>query len=127
MRALGLCLIFACSSSSKAPSSTQPLPVVTKRVAMCETLTLGGYDGTADCKAVAQTPIPSADRTCTTNADCVRLGPHCTPFAIRTDRSDAYQSTPCNHPNAGECPPPCAAVCHEGCCVIPPGWGDNCR
>jgi hypothetical protein len=128
MRLFGLCLILGCSSSSKSPPPAAPPPaIVAKPAAVCEPLTLGGYDGTPECKAVAQTPIPTADRTCTSNADCIRLGPHCVPFAIRTDRAEAYSATPCVQPNSGECPPPCAAVCHEGCCVIPPGWGDNCR
>ena len=126
MRWLGITLILACSSSSTpAPSPTTPAAPIA--AAVCADTQLGGYAGSPECKLTAETPIPGADRACRSNADCIRLGPHCAAFALRADRTDAYSSTPCTDPNSGQCPPPCAAVCREGCCVIPPGWGDNCR
>lgn len=125
MRLLGLLFLLGCSSS--APPPAKRAPVVEKPAAVCADLRLGGYDGSPECKATADTPIPGADRACRTNADCMRLGPHCAPFAIHRARSDAYSSFPCTDPRSGQCPPPCAAVCREGCCEIPAGWGDNCR
>jgi hypothetical protein len=127
MRLLGLLLILGCSSSP-APAKHVDEPAQPPTAARaCPDLRLGGYDGSPECKATADTPILGADRACRTNADCMRVGPHCAPFAIRRERSDAYTSFPCTDPRSGQCPPPCAAVCHEGCCSIPPGWGDNCR
>jgi hypothetical protein len=123
MRLLGLVLMLGCSSKP-APAS-KPTPI--ERPAVCTDLRLGGYTGTPECKATAETPILGADRACRTNADCIRLGSHCAAFAIRGDRTDAYTAFPCTDREAGQCPPPCAAVCREGCCAIPPGWGDNCR
>lgn len=124
MRLLGLVLVLGCSSKP-APAS-RPTPVATP-APICGDLRLGGYAGTSECKAIADTPIAGADRACRTNADCIRLGPHCAAFAIRHDRTDAYVTFPCTDRASGQCPPPCAAVCREGCCVIPDGWGDNCR
>jgi hypothetical protein len=121
-----LVALVACSSRSPSPTTKpvatpKPVPVV------CTDGQLGGYDGSPECAATAATPIPGADRSCTSNEDCIRLGPHCAPFAIRADRTDAYSPVPCTNPTAGQCPPPCAAVCREGCCVIPAGWGEACR
>jgi len=127
MRWLAVTVILGCSSSAAPPPAKAPAPAPKPVAAICEDGRLGGYDGTPECAATANTPILGTDRTCTTTEDCIRLGPHCAPFAIRTDRTDAYSVVPCIHPAGGECPPPCAAVCRDGCCVIPPGWGDNCR
>jgi hypothetical protein len=126
MRLLALVVVLGCSSSAPAPSAPAPVEPAQKPP-ICTDLRLGGYEGSAECKATADIPIPGTDRACRTNADCIRLGPHCAPFAIRADRTDAYASFPCASPEAGQCPPPCAAVCREGCCAIPTGWGDNCR
>lgn len=124
MRWLLSCLMLGCSAAP-APNP-EPIAATPKPVA-CTDHRLGGYTGSPECAATANTRIPAADRSCTTSADCIRLGPHCSPFAIRNDRTDAYASSPCLDPEQGQCPPPCAAVCRDGCCVIPVGWGDNCR
>jgi hypothetical protein len=118
-------VLVACSSKAPAPT-TQPV-VEAKPAAICTDGFVGGYAGTPECKVTAETPIRGADRSCTANEDCIRLGPHCAPFAIRADRTDAFSSVPCTDPASGQCPPPCAAVCRDGCCVIPAGWGENCR
>lgn len=121
-----LVTLVACSSKSPSPM-TKPVATPEAVPVVCTDGRMGGYDGSPECAATAATPIPGADRSCTSNEDCIRLGPHCAPFAIRADRTDAYSSVPCTNPAAGQCPPPCAAVCREGCCVIPAGWGENCR
>src|SRR6188768_758527 len=125
MRWLAFAVILGCSSSAPPPPTTKPPPIATRPA--CEASQVGGYGGTPECATVANTVITPADRTCESNADCIRLGPHCAPFAIRSDRTDAYSAVPCTDPASGQCPPPCAAICREGCCVIPAGWGDNCR
>lgn len=130
MRTLALVALLGCSAAPPAPQATPPPPAPPPAPAappVCSDGVLGGYAGTPACAATATTPIAGADRACTRDTDCIRLGPHCAPFAIRADRTDAYASVPCTDPAGGQCPPPCAAVCRDGCCVIPPGWGDACR
>lgn len=129
MRWLVIAVLAACSwaCSSKAPAPAAPPPVAEATPAVCPDTVVGGYAGTPQCKATAQTPISGADLRCTADRDCIRLGPHCAPFVIRADKSDTISSVPCTDPASGQCPPPCAAVCREGCCVIPAGWGEHCR
>jgi hypothetical protein len=77
MREMRWLMIVLVACSSKAPSPTTQPTVEPKPVAAaCVDTVLGGYDGTPECKATAETPIRAADLRCTANEDCIRLGPH---------------------------------------------------
>jgi hypothetical protein len=118
-RAALLLLAAACSKpapSAPASSPARPAPAV---VSKCNDSTWGGWDGTPECKERGARPIPGADRTCTTDADCVKLaGGNCDDNIVNTAAAPRYADWPgpCNDPAAGDCSPS-HAICASGCCM----------
>lgn len=126
MRLVALLLVLAgCSSSAPAPPAAPSEPAqlgspwAPDRPGACADRRWGGWDGTPECAATAERLIAGADRTCSTDADCVKLSAsNCDDNVLSTTAAPRYRDwpRPCNDLHAGDCSPSHAVCSSGGCC-----------